>query len=458
MASNTPTSDRRTSAAPRLPALLLGLALVGAPASLDAPPVVAQDEVRIDLEADAGRKIGILVEAMTAAGDRTAARPAAVQADGILATDLENSAVFDVAKGWEGGGTATPGLQAVVTATLTVKGSTITLSGRISDLPARRLIGKGEYRGSTGELRRLVHRFADDVVLQLTGEAGIAQTQIAYVAKGARSGELSVVDVDGFGPRTLTAFKSPLTSPTWAPSRAEVVFSALRGAGWNLYGVPVRGGASRRITSAGNLNISPSYAPDGGSIAYVSNKDGNSEIYVAQADGSGARRLTSNRSIDTSPAWAPHGQRIAFASDRGGSVQVYVMDRDGGNQRRLIQGFSYSDSPDWSPRGDRLAFVVRTGGGFDIYVAGADGSSPRALVTGRANENPRWSPDGRQIVFSSNRGGARGLWITDLRGRARKLAVPAASATNPAWSPRPAGASSASTLGSAAAPNPGRTP
>jgi TolB protein len=438
-----------------------GLALAARalfPASLGVPVVVAPAEVRIDLEADAGRKIGILVEAMTPAGDRAAARPAAVTADPILALDLENSAVFDVARSWEGSGVATPGLQAVVTATLTVKGSTVTLSGRIADLPARRLIGKGEYRGSTAELRRLVHRFADDVVLQLTGEAGVAQTQIAYVAKATRSAELYVVDMDGHGARPLTAFKSPITSPTWAPNRGEVVFSALRGHGWNLYGAPLRGGASRQVTRAGNLNIAPAYAPDGGSIAFVSNKDGNSEIYVANADGSGARRLTSNRAIDTSPAWAPHGQRIAFASDRGGSVQVYVMDRDGGNQRRLIQGFSYSDSPDWSPRGDRVAFVVRTGGGFDIYVAGADGSSPRALVTGRANENPRWSPDGRQIVFSSNRGGGRGLWITDLRGRSRPLNVPGAVAANPAWSPRPAGASPGSSLGSSTAPNPGRTP
>src|SRR5262245_30377910 len=174
---------------------LASLALL--PASLDVTPVVAQDEVRIDLEADAGRKIGLLVEAMTPAGDRATSRSKAVEADGILARDLDDSAVFDVAKSWEGSGLNTPGLQATVTATLTIKGSSVTLSGRISDLPARRLIGKGEYRGTTSELRRLVHRFADDVVLQMTGEAGVAQTQIAYVAKAQKSAEVHVVDVDG---------------------------------------------------------------------------------------------------------------------------------------------------------------------------------------------------------------------------------------------------------------------
>jgi TolB protein len=417
----------------------------------------AQDEVRIDLEAGADRRIGILVESFVPAGDRAVARPKAVEADPILANDLENSTVFAVARAWDATGAAAQAVTAVVSATLTVKGTSVTLSGRLSDFPARRLIAKSEYRGTTAELRRLVHRFADDIILQLTGESGVSQTQIAYVSKAAKSSELWVVDIDGHGARALTAFKAPITSPTWSPNRADVAFSSLRGAGWNIYAVPLRGGAARQLTRAGTLNIAPAWAPDGGEVAYVSNKDGNSEIYLARADGSAPRRLTSNRGIDTSPAWAAHGQQIAFASDRGGSVQVYVMDRDGGNQRRLITGFSYSDSPDWSPRGDRIAFVVRTGGGFDLYIANADGSNPRAVVTGGANENPRWSPDGRQIVFSSNRGGGRGLWITDLRGRSiRRLAVPGAVAANPAWSPRPA-QSPGSTLGSAAAPNPGRT-
>lgn len=433
------------------------LALVAVLALAAGGVAQAQDEVRIDLEAGADRRIGILVESFVPAGDRAVARPKAVEADPILANDLENSTVFAVARAWDATGASAQGVTAVVNATLTVKGTAVTLSGRLSDFPARRLIAKSEYRGTTAELRRLVHRFADDIILQLTGESGVSQTQIAYVSKAAKSSELWVVDIDGHGARALTAFKAPITSPTWSPNRADVAFSSLRGAGWNIYAVPLRGGAARQLTRAGTLNIAPAWAPDGAEVAYVSNKDGNSEIYLARADGSAPRRLTSNRGIDTSPAWAAHGQQIAFASDRGGSVQVYVMDRDGGNQRRLITGFTYSDSPDWSPRGDRIAFVVRTGGGFDLYIANADGSNPRAVVTGGANENPRWSPDGRQIVFSSNRGGGRGLWITDLRGRSiRRLAVPGAVAANPAWSPRPA-QSPGSTLGSAAAPNPGRT-
>ncbi|MEP7028789.1 MAG: Tol-Pal system beta propeller repeat protein TolB [Candidatus Eisenbacteria bacterium] len=413
---------------------LCALALWGARA--EAP---AQDEVRIDLSTDTQKRIGLVLESLTAAGDRTAARVLSVQADPILANDLAGSGLFDVAKAWENTGSLPADAQAVVGGKLTVSGGTLVLTGEINDFPARRLIARTDYRGPVTDLRRLVHRFADEVALHLTGEAGVAQTRIAYVQKGTRSSELHVVDIDGFGPRPLTAFKSPLTSPAWTPSGQEVVFSALRGAAWNLYAVPLNGGAARQASHGGTLNIAPAVAPDG-AIAYVSNKDGNSEIYVANADGGGPRRLTVNRGIDTSPAWSPTGQRIAFTSDRGGSAQVYVMDRDGGNARRLVSGFSYTDSPAWSPKGDKIAFVIRTGGGFDVYTANADGSNPRAIATGGQNENPHWSPDGRLLVFSSNRGGGRGLYISDLRGTiVRRIEVPGTVA-NPAWSPRPAAA------------------
>jgi TolB protein len=397
----------------------------------------AQDEVRIDLSTDAAKRMGLLAEGFVAGGP--GARTFGPQVDGILANDLEYSGLFDVTRAWQQGSTLPTDVQAVVGGKVSVTGSALTLTGEIKDFPARRLIARAEYRGSTADLRRLVHRFADDVALHLTGEAGVAQTRIAYVAKGTRSSELHVVDMDGYGGRALTAFKSPLTSPAWTSEGRDILFAALRGAAWNVYGVPLAGGASRQVTRGGTLNHAPTVASDG-AIAYASNKDGNTEIYVANADGSGSRRLTVNRAIDTSPAWAPNAQRLAFTSDRGGNPQIYVMDRDGGNQRRLVMGFGYTDSPDWSPKGDRIAFVVRSGNGFDIYVAGADGSNPHAIVTGGGNENPHWSPDGRLVVFSSNRGGGRGIWITDARGQsARRLDVPG-PATNPAWSPRPAAA------------------
>jgi len=446
------TADRRVAAW----GFACALALAGWLGA--APRARAQDDVRIDLSTDQTKRVSIQLEALAAAGDHAASTSAAQAADLVLAADLANSGVFDVALGWENDNIAPPGIQAFVGGKITVSGGALMLAGDVRDVPARRLIAHHDYRGSPADLRRLVHRFADDVALALTGEPGVATTQIAYVQKGARSSELWVADMDGFGARPLTAFHSPLTSPSWQPDGKGLVFSSLRGAAWNLYGVTLAG-AAHVVTKAATLNISPALGPDG-ALAFASNREGNSEIYVADAAGGNVRRLTVNRAIDTSPAWSPNGQRIAFTSDRAGNAQVYVMDRDGGNQRKLLSGFSYTDSPDWSPRGDRIAFVVRTGGGFDIWVANADGTGPRPLVTGGANENPHWAPNGRLIVFSSNRGGTRGIWITDLAGQmVRRLEVPGI-ATNPAWSPRPppgvADSETRSTTEIPPHPNPGR--
>jgi TolB protein len=450
LGSSSRTADRLVRA------LACGLALLAAGGI--AVPARAQDDVRIDLSTDQTKRVSIQLEALGAAGDHAASTSAAQAADLVLAADLANSGVFDVALGWENDNIAPPGIQAFVGGKVTLTGGSLMLSGDVKDVPARRLIAHHDYRGGPADLRRLVHQFADDVALALTGEPGVAATQIAYVQKGARASELWVADMDGFGARPLTAFHSPLTSPSWQPDGRGLVFSSLRGAAWNLYGVTLAG-ASRVVTKAATLNISPALGPDG-TLAFASNRDGNSEIYVATSDGGNVRRLTVNRAIDTSPSWSPNGQRLAFTSDRAGNAQVYVMDRDGGNQRKVLSGFSYTDSPDWSPRGDRLAFVVRTGGGFDIWVANADGSGPRPLVTGGSNENPHWAPNGRLIVFSSNRGGTRGIWITDLAGQmVRRLEVPGI-ATNPAWSPRPppgfAGSATRSTTEASSHPNPGR--
>src|SRR5882672_3731060 len=135
-----------------------------------AAPSAAADDVRIDLSTDQTKRVSIQLEALGAAGDRAASTAAAQAADLVLAADLANSGVFDVALGWENDNIAPPGIQAFVGGKITVTGGALMLSGDVRDVPARRLIAHHDYHGSPADLRRLVHRFADDVALALTGE------------------------------------------------------------------------------------------------------------------------------------------------------------------------------------------------------------------------------------------------------------------------------------------------
>ncbi len=411
------------------------LALVTLPFLLLAVSAHA-DDVRLETRSGASSRMPVRVVALAPAGDRDAGSTS-VQADEVLAADLRNSAVFSVQRAWVAGDA--PGTPiAEVTGKWTLRGSTIRLAGEVRDLPGRAVILTKEYSGPANRWREVVHRFADDIVLQFTGETGVASTRIAFIAQDGRNKELWVMDSDGWDPRPLTADRSVAQAPAWSPDGSLLLFTSYRGGGGPQ--VWVLSPDARKpflISGRPGLNTGGAYAPDGSGIVCTLGQDGNAELYRLDARGGSPRRLTNHRGIDTSPCWAPTGREIAFTSDRSGVPQVHVMDADGGNVRRLTYDVNYTDSPAWSPKGDRIAFVARTDAGFDLWTCRADGANATRVVAGGSNENPRWSPDGRHIVFSSNRDGTRSLWVTDLDGAApRKLDTGGRKAMSPAWSPR----------------------
>lgn len=392
-------------------------------------------DVRLDVRSGEVARLPLLCEALKG----PATGPASARmADDVLASDLQASAVFAVQRAWAPAGAGAVAAQFVTLGNWSVTGSQVRFRGELRDLPARQLILAKDYAGPAADWRRLVHRFADDCVQQITGERGVADTRIAFVVKDGRDKELWVMDADGANARPLTADRSIAQSPSWSPEGSLLLWTSWRGG--TGPGIWVMSPEQRKpflVSGRKGLNTSASYSPDGQYIVCTLSLDGNAELYRLDARGGNPQRLTNSRSIDTSPAWSPTMREIAFTSDRTGQPQVHVMDADGSNLRRLTYEADYTDSPAWSPKGDRLAFVNRVGGGFDIWVARADGSGARPVVTGGNNENPRWSPDGRHLVFASDRDGAYGLWVTDLDGAVpRKLDTGGRRAMSPAWSPR----------------------
>jgi TolB protein len=403
--------------------------------ALVAPASAQPGEVRIDLQSGASARLPLRAEPLAAAGDRTA-RAMGVEADEVLAGDLDRSGVFQVARSWD---PKAPSLapQFVVGGRWEVRGASVRLTGELRDFPARRPVLVREYRGSVAEWRRLVHQFADDIVLQVTGESGVASTRIAFIVQQGRDKELWVMDADGHGARALTADRSIAQSPAWAPDGSLLLYTSFRAGTPQVWVVSPQQKRPFLVSGRPGLNTTPGYSPDGTRIACTLSQDGNAEVYSLDARGGDPRRLTHHRAIDTAPIWAPTGRELAFTSDRSGTPQVYLMDSEGGNVRRLNFDVSYTDSPAWSPKGDRIAFVSRTGAGFDIYICRPDGSGTQRVVAGGRNENPRWSPDGRMLVFTSDRGGAPALYVTHLDGSApRMLDTGGRRALSPAWSPR----------------------
>ncbi len=414
--------------------LLLSFAIALALASPSGSAMAQGADVRIDVKTGLLARLPLRCEALKG----PASGPASSRdADQVLAADLQASAVFQVDRAWSPDPAAQPA-QFVASGRWTVSGSQVRLDGELRDFPGRRAILVRDYQGPVSEWRRLLHKFSDDCVQQITGERGVADSRIAFVVHEGRNKELWVMDADGHGARALTADRSIAQSPGWSPEGSLLLFTSWRGgSGPQVWVMSPELRKPYLISGRPGLNTSAAYSPDGQRVVCTLSQDGNAELYTLDARGGGPQRLTNHRAIDTSPCWSPTGRELAFTSDRSGNPQVYLMDADGGNVRRLSFDVDYTDSPAWSPKGDRIAFVTRVGGGFDIWTCRADGTGAQPAVTGGNNENPRWSADGRHLVFASNRDGRYGLWVTDLDGAVpRKLDTGGRKTMSPAWSPR----------------------
>ena len=317
-------------------------------------------------------------------------------------------------------------------------GLSFKLKFHLFDLVEQKHLAGKQYEGPLQTLRSAVHRIADEVVLQITGEKGVHNTKIAYAVLQGASKEIFIADFDGANVKPITQNQSINLSPAWSPDGKKIAFTSYLKRNPDLYLIDLDGKNLQRFSYYPGLNVSPSWSPDGKQIALMMGMQGKSDIFLIDANGGNPRRLTKGHGNEASPTWSPDGEWIAFVSDRSGSPQIYVMARDGSNVRRLTFDGSYNTNPSWSPKGDRIAFCGRAEGGFHIFTIGSDGSGLRKMTSNSGNnENPRWSPDGRYIAFSSTRTGASKIFIMNANGFNQRILTPSKGGeSGPAWSRR----------------------
>ena len=291
-------------------------------------------------------------------------------------------------------------------------------------------------------LRRMAHRWADELVKYYTGEPGMAQTRIAYIAsREAGSSALYMMDYDGFEPQPVAMARRDLVlMPTWLPDRRSVLYTAYRRNKQEIVQLDLYSRDSQILVPPATLNIAAALSPDGQLAAYASATQGNSDIFTVNVQTNEIMQLTHHASAELSPTWSPDGQSLAFASDRGGGPQIYIMKSDGSHVRRLTFQGSYNAAPIWSPRGGWIAYVCRRPTvGFRLCRISPDGQQHAQITKGSdwgMEDSPSWAPDGRHLVFSAKKDGQSHLYMIHIDGRGlERLTEGELHHSSPDWSP-----------------------
>ena len=305
----------------------------------------------------------------------------------------------------------------------------------------RFLLGK-RYTVGRNFLRKVIHRYTDELVLQLTGKRGVAETQIAFLSAENKNKEIFVVDFDGFNSKQITHDQTLNLTPTWSPNGRWLVYTSYAGNNPDLIMIDSLGRKPKRtLLRLSGLNAAPSWSPVDDRLTLVLSKDKNSEIYILGNNGQ-LRRLTRHFNIDTSPSWSPDGKKIVFTSDRSGTgaPQIYIMDAslgDSAGVERISFGSSYNDNPAWSPDGDKIAYTTRVGKRFQIAIYDLKTKKSTIFTNKKGNsEQPTWSPDGRFLAYRHSGGSKTDIYIQRLGGtKVRKLSFYAGGGTSPNWAP-----------------------
>jgi TolB protein len=341
------------------------------------------------------------------------------------------------AEGTRFGDWATIGAEYLVKGGVQSDGRELVTEFRLFDVVKGELIVGKRYVGGPDDKNRMVLQFLNEILLALTGEAGLFDTRIAFVKKTNSAADLYTVNFDGSDLRRVTRYQSLTLAPRWSPDGRYLAFTSYKDGNPDIYLQEMANGKTQKMVSYPGLNLPGSWSRDGKRLLVTLSRDGNQEIYDMTVENRLLQRLTREYSIDVSPVRSPDETRIAFVSNRHGSPQIYIMDADGGNVRRLTQEGNYNTSPAWSPKGKKIAYEGSVNGRFQIFSIDEEGGSPQQLTSCPGDcESPAWSPDGRYLAYSVRGYGRSRIEIMNAGGQnPRVLHEGNDGCLSPSWSP-----------------------
>ena len=319
-------------------------------------------------------------------------------------------------------------------------GDTISFEFKLIDISEGRILFGKRYKGSQDISHKMILRFCDEVIFQLTGERGISLSNIAFsseVPGGFK--EIFVADVLGRDIKQITGHKALAVSPKFSPDGKMLAYTSYHPGNPNLYITNWQEAkTTKAISRYPGLNLSPAWSPDGKTMVITLSKDDNPDLYLMNIEGVVLNRLTKDTGINVSPSFSPDGKQIAFVSDRSGNPQIYIMNVKTKAVKRITFQGNDNTEPSWSPNGEWIAYSGLYEGRYQIFIIKAEGGQPLQLTWQRDDhESPSWSPDSRQIVFTRHHKNNREICTVFRNGTGfRTLFHIQGDQSTPEWSTR----------------------
>lgn len=332
-----------------------------------------------------------------------------------------------------------------------VTGNQLKFEGYVYYVPKSQNILAKSYEGPVSEVRRIGHKFANDIVEKLTGKKGMFLSKIVVTrSTTGLEKEIFLMDWDAENPQQVSHHHTTTVSPAFTRDDSSIYYTAFvlhkktRRRNPDLFRYSVKSKKRDLVSYVPGLNSGVSFFSNSSNFVVRLSKEQNSDLYLMSSSGEILNRLTNGPAgaLNVEPAISPDNSKIAFSSDRSGQPMVYVMNTDGSGVQRVTKVGKYNSTPAWTPDGKRIVFAANVGANFDLFIMDADGKNIVKLTSSKKrngrpadNEYPTVSPDGRHIIFTSNRTGKSQLFVTDLEGQnERQLTFDQHNYFTPKWS------------------------
>jgi eukaryotic-like serine/threonine-protein kinase len=166
-----------------------------------------------------------------------------------------------------------------------------------------------------------------------------------------------------------------------------------------------------RLTFDPSLHWTPIWSPDGKQIMYSANRKLGMQLYVKNADGSGSEKEVTDLGLGlmvNAWDWSRDGKYALFRKRN----ELWYFSWPESVAKPLIQANWTVQNAHFSPDGRWMVYASNETGNMEIYVSTFPSGDGKWQVSSAGGQEPRWRQDGKELFYLSAEGKMMAVAVT----------------------------------------------